>query len=63
LAVDEQGHPLGQVAEMWETGPVPNLVIRKEGAEDLVVPFAEDFVREVDVPNGRLVIRPPEYLE
>ena len=62
-AVDEAGNVLGRVEELWSTGEVPNLVIRAEGKEELVVPFAEDFVSTVDVPGGRLVVKPPEYLE
>jgi 16S rRNA processing protein RimM len=60
--VDEAGKPLGRVEEIWETGPVPNLVIRGSAGE-LVVPFVDDFVPEVDMAKGRLVVRPPEYVE
>lgn len=62
-AVDEQGVSLGTVEEVWATGEVPNLVIRAKGRPELVVPFADEFVPTVDVPAGRIVIRPPEYLE
>lgn len=62
-AFDEAGTPLGTVEELWETGPVPNLVIRAPGREELVVPFAEEFVPTVDVPARRLVVRPPVYEE
>jgi 16S rRNA processing protein RimM len=62
-AVDESGKVLGRVEELWETGEVPNLVIRAEGQEELVVPFVDDFVSTVDIPGGKLVVKPPEYLE
>jgi 16S rRNA processing protein RimM len=62
-AVDEAGNVLGRVEELWSTGEVPNLVIRAEGREELVVPFADDFVSTVDIPGGKLVVKPPEYLE
>jgi 16S rRNA processing protein RimM len=61
-AVNEAGEPLGTVEEIWETGPVPNLVIRR-GAEELVVPFVDEFVTTVDLAGGRIVVRPPVYLE
>jgi len=61
-AVDEQGNALGKVVEIWDSGPVPNLVIRGEGTE-LVVPFADEFVPTVELDKGRLVVRPPEFLE
>ena len=62
-AVSEAGVPLGKVEEIWETGPVPNLVIRGGEAGELVVPFADEFVPEVDLEAGRLVVRPPEWME
>jgi 16S rRNA processing protein RimM len=58
-AFDPDGKRLGVVEEIWSSGPVPNLVIRGEGAE-LMVPFVDEFVPTVDVANGRVVVRPPE---
>jgi 16S rRNA processing protein RimM len=58
-----EGTSLGRVTEIWNTGPVPNLVIEGTGPEPLVVPFVDEFVPEVDVPGGVLVVRPPEMLE
>ncbi|HZN91622.1 MAG TPA: ribosome maturation factor RimM, partial [Myxococcales bacterium] len=58
-AQTESGEPLGEVAEVWSSGEVPNLVIRAPGREELMVPFAADFVVSVDVAEGRIVIRPP----
>jgi len=57
------GTTLGRVTEIWNTGPVPNLVIEGTGSEPLVVPFVDEFVPEVDVKAGVLVVRPPEMLE
>jgi 16S rRNA processing protein RimM len=62
-AVDEAGQELGKVVEIWNTSEVPNLVIRGQGKPELIVPFADEFVPTVDIPGGKLVIRPPEYLE
>ncbi len=62
-AVDEAGKELGKVAEVWATGEVPNLVIRGSDKSELIVPFAEEFVPSVDIPGGKIVIRPPEYVE
>ena len=62
-AFDQRGKPLGRVVELWETGPVPNLVIRGEGLPELLVPFAEPFVPEVDLEKRRLTVVPPEYEE
>jgi 16S rRNA processing protein RimM len=63
-AVDASGKVLGKVEELWETGEVPNLVIRGEALpEELVLPFVDDFVTTVDIPAGRIVVKPPEPLE
>ncbi|WP_426751995.1 ribosome maturation factor RimM [Myxococcus sp. Y35] len=62
-AVDVAGSPLGRVEEIWATSEVPNLVIRAPGREELIVPFADDFVPTVDLAAGRIVIQPPEYVE
>ncbi len=58
-----EGRALGRVTEVWNTGPVPNLVIEGTGPEPLIVPFVDEFVPEVDVRAGVLVVRPPEMLE
>lgn len=64
-AVDEQGVELGRVEEIWETGEVPNLVIRKASApeSELILPFADDFVVSVDLAAGKLLVRTPEFIE
>jgi len=62
-AFDPEGKPLGTVEELWETGPVPNLVIRDAQQVELIVPFADEFVPEVDLAAGRIVVRPPELTE
>lgn len=62
-AFDEAGNALGVVEEIWETGPVPNLMVRTPGGGELVVPFADDFVLSVDLEAGRVVIKPLELSE
>ncbi|HME90988.1 MAG TPA: ribosome maturation factor RimM, partial [Myxococcaceae bacterium] len=61
--VSEEGAPLGTVEEIWNNAPAPTLVIRRPGGEEILAPFADDFVREVDLERGRLVLRPPELIE
>jgi 16S rRNA processing protein RimM len=58
-----EGAPLGRVTEVWNTGPVPVLVVEGDGPEPLMVPFVDEFVPEVDVQAGVLVVRAPEMLE
>lgn len=63
LAFDPEGKPLGTVQELWETGPVPNLVIRDEAGTEIIVPFADEFVPTVDLAQGRLTVNPPELTD
>ncbi len=62
-AVSPEGTSLGRVEAIWSTGPVPNLVIRGGEGEELLIPFADDFVAEIQLDRGRIVLRPPAYLE
>jgi 16S rRNA processing protein RimM len=61
VAVTRSGEALGTVLETFETGAHEVLVIRGSGpvAEHLV-PFTLEHVPEVDLEEGRLVVRPPE---
>ncbi|MFZ5438900.1 MAG: ribosome maturation factor RimM [Myxococcota bacterium] len=61
-AFTPEGKRLGVVEEVWSTGPVPNLCIR-DGKEELLVPFAEEFVPKVELAARRLTVIPPEYEE
>lgn len=56
-----EGEPLGDVAEILETGGVDVLVVRRGGGEWLL-PAARAFVLAVDLPGRRLVVRLPEGL-
>jgi 16S rRNA processing protein RimM len=56
------GTPLGTVTEVIH-GPAGDLlaVARAEGGEALI-PFIREFVPEIDVTGGRIVVTPPEGL-
>lgn len=53
--LDEAGRSLGRVRELWDTGAHDVLVVEREGAEDLLVPAAREWLRQVD-PAGRRVV-------
>lgn len=59
----EDGTIAGTVIDLIETGAHDVLVIgqRPDAAEDLLVPNHPEFVPDIDPPNNRIVIRPPEY--
>lgn len=59
---DEQGEPLGSVAELLETGATARVVVVRGPAGELLLPFADAFVREIDVATGRMVVVRPEYV-
>jgi 16S rRNA processing protein RimM len=59
--VDTAGVPLGEVEDVVETGAAAVLVVRDPSREELLIPFAAEFVRSVDLGNGRLVVQRPEY--
>lgn len=60
MAKTAEGRELGRVMGVMETGAAPVLVIG-EGANELLVPFVEQFVPEVDVEAGWVQIVPPDY--
>lgn len=57
-----EGKRLGVVDGLFSPGPVPNVVIR-DGARELMVPLVEDFVKEIDLAAGRMVVVPIELEE
>ena len=59
-AFDEGGEVVGAVEETFETPAHEVLVIRREGARALYVPFTLEHVPEMDLEAARLVVRPPE---
>jgi 16S rRNA processing protein RimM len=60
---DPSGRPLGQVADLLETGAAaPVLVVRGEEGEALI-PLAAPFVHQVDLRGGVLVAAIPELVD
>lgn len=59
--VTEAGVPLGELADIIETGANDVYVVRKEGRE-VLVPALEDVVLEVDLEAGRMTVSLPEGL-
>ena len=60
-AVDAAGVSLGAIEEIWNTGPVPNLVVRGGPGGELLVPFADEFVVKVDLETRTIVLKVPEF--
>jgi 16S rRNA processing protein RimM len=53
----EQGEHIGRVTEVLETG-ANNVFVVDGQAQQFLVPDVPDVIKEIDLENGRLVIRP-----
>jgi 16S rRNA processing protein RimM len=51
--VNTRNEPLGQVAKLMDTGPHTVLVL--QGEKELLVPFVEHVIRNVDLDGRRIV--------
>lgn len=61
---DARGSALGTVADILETGgEAPVLVVRGPHGRETLVPLAEEYLREVDLQGGRMVVDMPEETE
>jgi len=60
--LDEAGAIIGKVREVMSTGASDVLVVARQGQPDALIPVVKDFVVELDIPGGRVVIRPVEGL-
>ncbi len=64
VRVAEGGAPLGVVDEVLSTPAFDVLVVRGgEGAEERLVPFTRAVLREVRLPEGEILVSPPETWE
>ncbi len=61
-AVTVVGEPLGIVEEVLHPPGGDLLVVRREDAAELLVPFVAAIVPEVDLAGGRLLVDPPPGL-
>jgi len=57
-ACDPQGAPLGRVAAVHNYGAGDVLEIAGEAGHSLLVPFTRATVPQIDIPGGRIVVRP-----
>lgn len=62
LAVEtESGQALGEITEVYELNPADMLEVR-DGSRVRMIPFLLDWIVEVDLDEGLLVIDPPDGL-
>ncbi|MFV9503298.1 MAG: ribosome maturation factor RimM [Oscillochloridaceae bacterium umkhey_bin13] len=61
-AITTDGTTIGTVREVLTTGAGEVLVITREGQPDALVPMVRQFITELDLAAGRIVINPLEGL-
>jgi 16S rRNA processing protein RimM len=60
--VDEAGARIGTVTDLLETGANDVFIIEPgDGAADILLPYHESVVLQIDPDAGRMVVRPPTY--
>lgn len=59
--VDEQGTSLGKVREVLHLPAHDVLAIDRDG-EEILIPFIEEFVPQIDTAARRILVTPPEGL-
>ncbi|MEU6784276.1 ribosome maturation factor RimM [Nonomuraea angiospora] len=55
------GEPVGEITDVLHHGQ-DLLVVRRVGADEVLIPFVKALVPEIDLEGGRLVVDPPEGL-
>jgi len=58
---DETGHELGYLDTIWDLPAHPVLVV-KQGDREVLIPAVKEFIRSVDVAQGRMTVRTIEGL-
>jgi 16S rRNA processing protein RimM len=56
------GEKLGEIFEVIHSPAGELLAVQRTGGGEVLIPFIREFVPEVDVPGGRVVVAPPEGL-
>jgi len=60
---DADGREVGRVAEVMETGGEAAVLVVRGPDGEMLIPLADAFVRDVDLPRGRVVVRVPELVD
>ena len=56
LALSDEGEDLGTLAGVMQSAANDVYVIRKPGADDLLIPAIRECVRQVDLENGQITL-------
>lgn len=58
-AVKPDGTEVGKVVDLQSMPAHDLLIVKQASGERAMIPFAQDFVPEVDIDGGRVVVTPP----
>jgi 16S rRNA processing protein RimM len=58
---DEAGHELGRLETIWEL-PAHHVLVVKQDGREVLIPAVKEFVRAVEVAQGRMIVRTIEGL-
>lgn len=60
--VDEEGTELGKIKEILSPGANDVWVVQRIKKKDILLPYIESVVKQVDVVNGQVIVEIPEGL-
>ncbi|WP_273125512.1 ribosome maturation factor RimM [Bacillus weihaiensis] len=58
----DEGQEIGKVKEILATGANDVWVVQRKQGKDILIPYIEDIVKEIDIENKKIVITPMEGL-
>ena len=61
--LDEEGRQVGVFRDVLQTGSRDVYVIQPPEGKDILVANIPENIREIDLPNGRIIVRLPEWDE
>jgi len=59
--VDESGQEIGKLEEILETGSNDVYRVQSGQGEEILLPATEEVIRKVDLAQGIVIVRPPEW--
>lgn len=62
MAFDDEGTIIGSVTDINDVPQGAILVITKENGKRALVPFVDEFIKDVDLKDGKIIIKPIEGL-
>lgn len=62
IAYDDQGDLLGKIIDINELPHGILLVLKKIDESEALIPFVEEFIKDIDLENKKIIIKPIEGL-